>query len=38
MWQSIKGKFHNWQKLEVCRVQSYNENTNGDLPLLVENV
>ena len=22
-WQSIKGKFHNWQKLELCKVVHY---------------
>ena len=40
-WQSIKGKFQNWQKLEICKLfiaQNYTENTNGDMPLTVENV
>ena len=41
LWQSIKGKFHHWQKLELCKlftVQNYAENANGDVPLTVENV
>ena len=32
MWQSIKGKFDHWQKLELCKVivQNNTENANGN--------
>ena len=41
MRKTIKGKFHHWQKLELCQVvhnAKLTDNANGDVPLTVENV
>ena len=40
-WQSIKRKFHHWQKLWLYRVAHntyYTDNVDGDVPLTVEKV
>ena len=38
-WQSIKGKLHHWQKLELCKVvhnvKNYTDNANGGLLLRI---
>ena len=38
MWQRIKEKFSNWSSAKLFIVKDYTESTNGDVPLIVENV
>ena len=42
MWQSIKGKGNpiigrSWSSAKFFIMQNYNDNANGDMPLIVEN-